>query len=137
MDEIVRMQTKPFRGHEDRDADIRGAVGFAVALTATVIVVLFLMRWMLHALTPPSTETAAPVSTFSPARSIQSGPRLQVHGPEDLRDLRAREDAILHDYGWIDREKGIVRIPIERAMELLVQKGVSHSKPLSPKSSVK
>ncbi len=137
MNEIAGMPAKQFRGHEERDADIRGAVGFAVALTATVIIVLFLMKWMLHTLTPPSTEMAAPVSTFSPTRLIQTGPRLQVHGPQDLKNLRAREDAILHNYGWIDREKGIVRIPIERAMELLVQKGASHSKPMSSKPSVK
>ena len=37
----------------------------------------------------------------------------------DLKQLRAREDAQLHSYGYIDREKGLVRLPIERAMELL------------------
>jgi hypothetical protein len=40
---------------------------------------------------------------------------------EALEDLRAREDEQLHSYQYIDREKGTVRIPIERAMELLVK----------------
>jgi hypothetical protein len=38
----------------------------------------------------------------------------------DLKDLRAREDQQLYSYEYIDREKGTVRLTIERAMELLV-----------------
>ncbi len=38
---------------------------------------------------------------------------------EDLRNLRAREDGQLHSYQYVDRATGAVRIPIERAMELL------------------
>ena len=40
---------------------------------------------------------------------------------EDLKALRAREAAQLHSYQYVDRAKGAVRIPIERAMELLVK----------------
>jgi len=40
---------------------------------------------------------------------------------EDLRALRAREDEKLNTYSYIDREKGTVRLPITRAMELLSQ----------------
>ena len=34
-------------------------------------------------------------------------------------DVRAREDEALHSYRYLDREKGTIRLPIERAMELL------------------
>ncbi len=40
---------------------------------------------------------------------------------EQLQNLRAREDEELHSYKYLDRDKGIVRLPIERAMELLAQ----------------
>jgi hypothetical protein len=43
----------------------------------------------------------------------------------DLLSLRAREDAQLHSYGYIDRSRGVVRIPIERAMELLAQEAAA------------
>jgi hypothetical protein len=43
--------------------------------------------------------------------------------PAELRDLRAQEDTLLTKYGWVDKEKGIVRIPVERARELLVREG--------------
>jgi hypothetical protein len=38
-----------------------------------------------------------------------------------LKELRAREDEVLNSYRYIDREKGAVRLPVNRAMELLLQ----------------
>ena len=51
-------------------------------------------------------------------------PRLQTNPREDLRLLREQEDAILKSYGWVDRPAGVVRIPIEEAMKLTVQRGL-------------
>jgi hypothetical protein len=49
-------------------------------------------------------------------------PRVQVDdGNQDVADLHAREDLLLDNYTWVDRSQGKVRIPIERAMELLVE----------------
>jgi hypothetical protein len=45
--------------------------------------------------------------------------------------MLAEENAALATYGWVDRDAGIVRIPIERAMELLVLRGLPPSKPLA------
>ena len=46
----------------------------------------------------------------------------------DLKEFRAGEDAILNDYGWVDPEKGIVRIPVERALELVAKEGLPSRK---------
>ena len=52
-------------------------------------------------------------------------PRLQDDdGNQDTADLHAREDLLLDNYSWVDRSKGTVRIPIERAMELIAQRGL-------------
>ena len=51
-------------------------------------------------------------------------PNLQVSPHEDLLRLRTREDAELNQYRWIDRKSGVVGLPIERAMELLAQRGL-------------
>ena len=53
---------------------------------------------------------AAPAARAAPAGARRSS---------DLRELRARRTTILDHYGWVDRNAGIVRIPIERAMDLL------------------
>jgi len=52
-------------------------------------------------------------------------PRVQTDdGSQDVTDLHAREDLLLENYSWADQAKGKVRIPIERAMELLAQRGL-------------
>jgi hypothetical protein len=52
-------------------------------------------------------------------------PRLQTDdGNQDVADLHAREDLLLDNYSWVDQSQGKVRIPIERAMELIAQKGL-------------
>jgi hypothetical protein len=43
--------------------------------------------------------------------------------PLDLKDYRADQERILKGYGWVDSQAGIVRIPVDRAMDLLLQKG--------------
>ena len=42
----------------------------------------------------------------------------------ELRQMRAAEEAVLNSYGWVDKDSGRVRIPIERAMEILAKKGL-------------
>jgi hypothetical protein len=63
-------------------------------------------------------------------------PRLQGDdGNLDTADLHAREDLLLDNYSWIDRSRGTIRIPIERAMELVAQRGLpvaQQSQPAEP-----
>ncbi|HEY1986292.1 MAG TPA: hypothetical protein VGG85_12825 [Terracidiphilus sp.] len=52
-------------------------------------------------------------------------PRLQIDdGNQDVADLHAREDLMLENYTRVDGKPGQVRIPIERAMELIAQRGL-------------
>ena len=52
-------------------------------------------------------------------------PRLQDDdGNLDTADLHTREDLLLDNYSWVDRTKGTIRIPIDRAMELIAQRGL-------------
>jgi len=51
-------------------------------------------------------------------------PRLQVSAPKDLEQYKAAQGEILNSYGWVDQKAGVVRIPIDRAMDILVQKGL-------------
>ena len=57
-------------------------------------------------------------------------PRLQTDdGNQDVTDLHAREDLLLNHYTRIDGQPGKVRIPIERAMELIAQRGLQVTPP--------
>ena len=57
-------------------------------------------------------------------------PRLEMDdGNQDTADLHAREDLLLEHYSTVDGEPGTIRIPIERAMELIAQRGLPVAQP--------
>jgi hypothetical protein len=66
---------------------------------------------------------------------LPPAPRLQVTTSVDLAGLREKEDEALATYGWVDKNAGVVRLPIGRAIDLIVERGlpapklVSASKP--------
>ncbi|MEK0083956.1 hypothetical protein [Benzoatithermus flavus] len=74
-----------------------------------------LQRW--HAAGQPP---ATPIET---ATIAPPPPRLQVSPASDLAAFRAHEEAELHRLGWVDRQAGRARIPIEDAMRLLAAHG--------------
>jgi hypothetical protein len=51
-------------------------------------------------------------------------PQLQTDPQDDLRVFRAREEARLDGYGWVDRSRGVAHIPIEEAMKRLAAQGI-------------
>ncbi len=60
---------------------------------------------------------------LSGAASTKADVTMAVPG-EALRQLQATENAILNSYGWADRQNGIVHIPIDRAIEIIEQRGL-------------
>jgi hypothetical protein len=57
-------------------------------------------------------------------RLLPPEPRLQADPPRDLEEFLAREEEFLTTYGWINREEGIVRLPVGRAMTLIAEQGL-------------
>ena len=114
-------QTGP--GYETRDASIRGLILFAVGL-ATILVLVFVGMVGVFRYFSRSKSLGAPASPFADVRTLPPQPRLQVEPRTDLAHLRQHEDELLNSYGWVDPKAGVVRIPIDRAMDLLLQKGL-------------
>ena len=113
----------PAAGYETRDANTSGVLLF-LALLATTIVLVLLFAWGLFRHYAVSINNTPPDSPFTGVRELPSAPRLQVTPREDLQRILAEQQRKLETYGWEDRQAGTVRIPIERAMDLLVQKGL-------------
>ena len=65
-----------------------------------------------------------PLSPLAGPAQPPLGPALQINAEHDLHSFRSEEDGLLHSYGWVDRKNAIVRIPIDQAMALVVQRGV-------------
>ena len=52
-------------------------------------------------------------------------PRLQLDdGYQEIADMHAKEDLLLNNYSWVDKSQGKIRIPIDKAMELIAQHGL-------------
>lgn len=113
------------RGHEQRDAKAAWILGIIVFLVVFGLSIHGILAGFLSALTrmPPHTDGWQPIARAG-RQSIPPEPRLQVSAPADLRVFRAREELELHSYGWINRTASVVRIPIEQAMELVLQEGL-------------
>jgi hypothetical protein len=57
------------------------------------------------------------------------GPLLQEVPVADFATFRAGEEAELSGYGWVDRDRAVTRIPVERAMQLLLERGLPRTAP--------
>jgi hypothetical protein len=73
--------------------------------------------------------TTFPSFSSVPPRSFPE-PRIEGSTPEDLQRLQAAQRKRLSGYGWVDQKEQLVRIPIERAMELVVSRGKEAYAPL-------
>jgi len=120
-------RVKSVSPRHEKDVDV-GLVAkmalFGVVIIAFVLVAMYgLVRVVRnHEASLNRSETPYAVE---PAPFV--GPNLQVSPPQDLRKVLANERAILSSYGWIDQDLGVVRIPIERAMDVLAERGLPYS----------
>jgi hypothetical protein len=107
------------------DVNIRALAIFLGILTATVAAFYVLLGLMWRGLEHDAQHTDQQILREAPVTASGQPffpfPREQPNPVEDLNALRAREQAELTRYGWINRTSGIVRIPIERAIDLLSQ----------------
>jgi hypothetical protein len=107
-------------GYETRDASVSALLKFGVGLILFMVVVQFMMLGIYRVFVAERPEATKPPTT--------------TNLYQQLRDLHHDEETNLESYGWVDRKAGIVRIPIERAIELVAEKGVGFGK--GPKSEL-
>jgi hypothetical protein len=112
--------------HEHSDVNIRAILGFGAALFVVAVVVHVLIYLLFgyfdsreNAKVPAEYPLAATQGHREPPE-----PRLQTDPRQDLADLRAKEDEVLGSYGWVDKNAGLVRIPIDAAVKLTLERGL-------------
>ena len=118
----------PVAAHESRDLSVRAIVWFAAGMVISGVVIYFLLGGF-WAFLRDYTQRGAALSPFAVSHQLPPEPRLQVSPPSELRNFRLWEEQQLRTYGWINRSGGIVRIPVDRAMDLILERGVAQPKP--------
>jgi hypothetical protein len=120
-------------GHEVRDLTPRQAI-LPLGLLLVAILGILVVVTIFEALVLGPSGNYLPIRpslASQPSAPPAPAPSLETANGQVLQELHAKEDALLNNYGWIDQKAGAVRIPIGRAMELLVQRGLP-SRPQSP-----
>lgn len=117
------MDEKVNTGYEVQDANVREVVLTGVGLAVATLVVFLLMWGLFNAFKNADRESQS-ISPMSQPGTVPPEPRLQVAPMEDLGILREREEQMLGSYGWVDKNAGKVRIPIEKAMDTIAEKGI-------------
>jgi hypothetical protein len=123
----------PEAGYERQDLSATGVLGFLVGLAITMVLIHLVLwgmyRYLDHyqSATQPALSPLQNVHPDQPdARTVQQFPlpRLQADPVADMNKFRAEEDAVLNSYGPSPAQSGASRIPIERAMDVLAQRGL-------------
>ncbi len=120
---------------ETRDVEARGILWFVGALLISAVVIS-LVLWGMFRFFERQSAGADPEPTPVVAEQRQREqvpavpaerfpqPRLQFNAAEENARQRFAEERVLASYGWLDPRAGVVRIPIDRAMDLVAQRGL-------------
>lgn len=111
-------------GHELSDARVRPLVVGGVVLFALIIVSFALMAALIVVAGSNVADTSNTLDPAQVQQQLPPAPRLEQNPRVDGDRIIAEATERLESYGWVDKRAGTAHIPIERAMELLQEKGV-------------
>jgi hypothetical protein len=121
---------------EREDLGAKPIIIFLASLIIGCVVVAIVLKGMYSYLDKYETQHQPAQSplvqqTTNDTRTVQPGdvtkfpqPRLETREIVEIDAFRLQEAQTLNSYGWVDQAGGVVRIPIDRAMELLAQRGL-------------
>ncbi len=106
----------PLPHYESHDASLRLVGLMALTLIGLIVLSLGVSAWMF-----PRHDARTPASPLLAGKTFQYGTAWQSSISRDWVELDRRTQQNLTTYGWIDRKTGVVRIPVDRAMELVAK----------------
>ena len=144
MSDVVHNPKLPQGGYERRDIRSADVIYFLIGLAIAVVFVYFIAKGVFRYLDQHYETEQVPVSPLvsaapSDTRRIPPefgnnyekylqqdfpAPQLEINERTELNDIRLREEDTLSTYDYVDKNAGTIRIPIDRAMDILVQKGL-------------
>ena len=115
------------RGYERTDAaagaTFRAGLYVLGIMFLTALLLVPMYRLLARSETARQPPPAEVVKTEM-SEPAQSFPRLVESEPRALAEFRRGEDALLTSYGWVEKDKGVVRIPIAEAMRIVAERGL-------------
>lgn len=143
-DEHKHHPANPEMEFEHQDMSPGNVYSFLIALAIGCVLVAVALWGAYHSLdayarrhqpkqSPIAPPALADTRTVVPSEVTNfPQPRLETNERLEINDFRLKEQQTLDTYGWVDQKTGVAHIPIERAMQLIVQRGL----PTTPKTGV-
>ena len=133
-DPITSKSGNEARGYErsDASASMLAKVGIVLAVSLVCIFVGIVVLFRVFSYVEPLLFDQEP-HALAQTRQPGEGARLQLDPSQQKIDMKATEDHVLTTYDWVDREQGLVRIPIDRAIAISVKQGLLPQKTDSTK----
>ena len=124
-------QTPPGSTYEHTDANVWIIVRFLFWLAISAVLIHVGLGLLYALLIERAEETGDPRYPLVAAQGqrLPPTPRLQQFPTKEVYEFRVGEEAFLEGYGWMNKEAGIVHIPIEDAMRLMVERGLPSRSP--------
>jgi hypothetical protein len=130
--DVTEPRSEGVQAEPDR-VPTRVVVGLAVVLVAASALAMIVVFGLFRSFEKKAeTRDAASLAAAGAERrpeTLPPAPRLQIQPVRHWRDFRDAERERLGTYGWMDRSTGAVHLPIERAIDLVLARGVG---PLAP-----
>jgi hypothetical protein len=136
-DKVKPENTNGHGGFEHQDLQPSSIVYFLLSLLIVTVICMFGLKGLYAYLDHRERTTQEPVNPLvkqipEDTRHVTRGypetafpnPRLEEDERNQLNGVLMEEEKKLYSYGWVDQNAGAVRIPIDRAMDLLVQRGL-------------
>lgn len=112
--------------HEESDVNVSAILRYGLGLAVIALVAHVFLWWLLGIYERQHERAQTQVYPMAAGQQnrLPPSPRLQANPQQELQDLRAKQRALLEGYGWVSKETGIARIPIEDAMKTVVERGL-------------
>jgi hypothetical protein len=118
-------------GHEPSEVGIRRIFSFGAALVVMMVVVMSALWLVMGYFARDEKQLAAnrPRLFNMDDPGLYPAPNLERDDEYEMKVYREEERAALANYGWVDPKAGIAHIPIDRAIEILAERGLPKSGP--------
>ena len=117
----------PGAKYEHTDIDVNVGYKFALWLSVAMFIsvgIVYGAFWFFEGRERVASEVAQKYPLAVGQEKAPPAPNLQTQPFKDVYELRHAENEKLTSYGWVDKEGGVARIPVDRAMEVMLQRGL-------------
>jgi hypothetical protein len=127
----------PHGAHETSDASFRGLVLFGIGLAALIALVFLVSWWIFIDLLAISNRASPRTTLTTTSRALPPPPRLDgLEGLAPDGSSAVAPPLAPNGYGWVDRQAGIIRIPVAKAMDILADRLPARSSPANANQTI-